>query len=114
MAFPIYCSLLLRWELRGWLFLRRPNCWASTLRWLLVFMLETLTSTPGLAASLQTLNDPTISVGYGIAYPLGVIGVVVFVQLAPRALGINWKEENRAFNFRQWTARDRIGMAADH
>ncbi|TWT78267.1 Aspartate/alanine antiporter [Posidoniimonas polymericola] len=52
-----------------------------------------LTSTPGLAASLQTLKDPTISVGYGVAYPLGVIGVVLFVQVAPRVLKIDWQKE---------------------
>ncbi len=52
-----------------------------------------LTSTPALAASLQTLNDPTISVGYGLAYPLGVIGVVLFVQVVPRLLKIDWQQE---------------------
>ena len=52
-----------------------------------------LTSTPGLAAALQTMKDPTISVGYGVAYPLGVIGVVLFVQVAPRLLKIDWNEE---------------------
>ena len=44
-----------------------------------------LTSTPGLAAALEsTGNDSLASVGYGIAYPFGVIGVVLFVQLIPR------------------------------
>ncbi len=40
-----------------------------------------LTSTPGLAAASDILNDPVIFIGYGIAYPFGVIGVVIFVQL---------------------------------
>ena len=52
-----------------------------------------LTSTPGLAASLQMLGDAKISVGYGVAYPLGVIGVVLFVQVAPRLMRIEWPEE---------------------
>lgn len=52
-----------------------------------------LTSTPGLAASLQALDDPKISVGYGVAYPLGVIGVVLFVQVAPRLLRLDWNKE---------------------
>lgn len=39
-----------------------------------------LTSTPGLAAALDVLGDPTVSVGYGISYPFGIIGVVLFVQ----------------------------------
>jgi len=45
-----------------------------------------MTSTPALAAALDTLSDPLISVGYGLAYPFGVVGVVLFVQLVPRLL----------------------------
>lgn len=40
-----------------------------------------LISTPGLASALNVTNDPTISVGYGIAYPLGLLSVILFVQL---------------------------------
>ncbi|MDX9752738.1 MAG: TrkA C-terminal domain-containing protein [bacterium] len=40
-----------------------------------------LISTPGLAAALNVTNDPTISVGYGIAYPFGILSVVIIVQL---------------------------------
>ena len=40
-----------------------------------------LTSTPALAAALDIRPDPAISVGYGIAYPFGLIGIVVFVQI---------------------------------
>ncbi len=57
-----------------------------------------LTSTPGLAAALQTFDDPTISVGYGVAYPLGVIGVVLFVQVVPRLLKIDWQAEIQRSN----------------
>jgi putative transport protein len=42
-----------------------------------------LTSTPGLAASIESSNSPLASIGYGIAYPFGVIGVILFVRLAP-------------------------------
>ncbi|MCI0491385.1 MAG: hypothetical protein L0Z07_00440 [Planctomycetes bacterium] len=52
-----------------------------------------LTSTPALAASLQAVNDPNISVGFGVAYPFGVIGVILFVQLVPRLLRIDLREE---------------------
>ncbi len=45
-----------------------------------------LTSTPGLAAALEVTGDPMTSIGYGIAYPFGVVGVVLFVQLLPRIL----------------------------
>lgn len=52
-----------------------------------------LTSTPGLAAALEATGDPLASVGYGIAYPFGVIGVVLFVQLLPVLLKSNIRSE---------------------
>ncbi|KHF38960.1 aspartate:alanine exchanger family transporter [Halalkalibacter okhensis] len=52
-------------------------------------MTGALTSTPGLAAALQATNDPLASVGYGIAYPFGVVAVVLFVQLMPRILKVD-------------------------
>jgi putative transport protein len=47
-----------------------------------------LTSTPALAAATDVLKEQgsNVSIGYGIAYPFGVIGVVLFVQLLPRIL----------------------------
>lgn len=39
-----------------------------------------LTSTPGLAAATELLGDMAAT-GYGIAYPFGVLGVVIFVQI---------------------------------
>ncbi|MFI3244284.1 MAG: TrkA C-terminal domain-containing protein [Akkermansia sp.] len=46
-----------------------------------------LTSTPALAAATEALEDPSLlNIGYGVAYPFGVIGVVLFVQLLPRLL----------------------------
>jgi putative transport protein len=56
-------------------------------------MTGALTSTPGLAAALQATNDPLASVGYGIAYPFGVIAVVLFVQLLPRVLKIDLEKD---------------------
>ena len=45
-----------------------------------------LTSTPGLAAALDATGSSNASIGYGIAYPFGVVGVVLFVQLVPKIL----------------------------
>ncbi|WP_284139377.1 TrkA C-terminal domain-containing protein [Virgibacillus sp. LDC-1] len=56
-------------------------------------MTGALTSTPGLAAALQATNDPLASVGYGIAYPFGVIAVVLFVQLLPRLLKVDLQKD---------------------
>lgn len=54
-----------------------------------------LTSTPALAAALDSVGGTKslISVGYGVAYPAGVIGIVFFVQLLPRMLGLNLAKE---------------------
>ncbi len=48
-----------------------------------------MTSTPGLAAAMEAVSsDPgLVAVGYGIAYPFGVIGVVLFIQLIPKIFG---------------------------
>ncbi|MFC6861467.1 aspartate:alanine exchanger family transporter [Zunongwangia atlantica] len=55
-----------------------------------------LTSTPGLAAAIEASNSPLASIGYGIAYPFGVIGVILFVKLSPKLFGakISKEEEN--------------------
>lgn len=52
-----------------------------------------LTSTPGLAAAIEATGDEMASVGYGIAYPFGVVGVVLFVQLIPKLLKIDIEKE---------------------
>jgi putative transport protein len=61
-------------------------------------MTGALTSTPGLAAALQATNDPIASVGYGIAYPFGVLAVVLFVQLIPKVLKIDLEKELKKSN----------------
>ena len=52
-----------------------------------------LTSTPGLAAAIEATGSDMASVGYGIAYPFGVVGVVLFVQLIPKILKIDVEKE---------------------
>ena len=54
-----------------------------------------LTSTPGLAAAVEATGDTMASVGYGIAYPFGVLGVVIFVQVLPRLLNTDIKAQIR-------------------
>ena len=55
-----------------------------------------LTSTPAFSAAKATV-DPSltslVSVGHGIAYIFGVIGVVLFVQLVPKLAKANMDEE---------------------
>ncbi len=46
-------------------------------------MAGAMTSTPALGAITQTVQDPSsVAVGFGVAYPIGIISVVLFVQLA--------------------------------
>lgn len=49
-----------------------------------------LTSTPALAASIEAAGrDSNAAVGFGVAYPFGVIGVVLLAQLLPRLLRVD-------------------------
>ena len=55
-----------------------------------------LTSTPAFSAAKATVNpdyQSLVSVGHGIAYIFGVIGVVLFVQLIPKLTKANMDEE---------------------
>ena len=55
-----------------------------------------LTSTPAFSAAKATVAaeyQSLVSVGYGIAYIFGVIGVVLFVQLIPKLTKANMEEE---------------------
>lgn len=55
-----------------------------------------LTSTPGLAAAKEAAGV-NAAVGYGIAYPFGVVGVVLFVQLVPKLLKTDMDAERAKF-----------------
>ncbi|MBR2967277.1 MAG: hypothetical protein IKC35_00685 [Clostridia bacterium] len=62
-----------------------PNVDAATATGLLM---GSLTSTPGFSAAQNVFEDQatTVAAANGAAYPFGVIGVVLFVQLLPRLL----------------------------
>lgn len=67
-----------------------------------------LTTTPGFSAAKETVKnvyasspelaselESAVTVGYGIAYLFGVIGVVLFVQIMPKIIGANMDEERK-------------------
>ena len=57
-----------------------------------------LTSTPAFSATKEAVAaqyQDAVTVGYGIAYLFGVIGVVLFVQLLPRVVHADMDEERR-------------------
>lgn len=56
-----------------------------------------LTSTPGLAAAIESSQSSLASIGYGIAYPFGVIGVILFVRLLPRILHVDLGQAARDY-----------------
>ena len=60
-----------------------------------------VTNTPGLGAAQQTyldsvgVSDPTISMGYAVAYPLGVIGIIGSIILLRALFRVNIEAENK-------------------
>ncbi len=57
-----------------------------------------LTSTPGYSAAQEAMKikgaaDTYVTIGHAIAYPFGVIGVVLFVQLMPKILKADMAKE---------------------
>ncbi len=61
-----------------------------------------VTNTPGLGAAQQAytdtsgITDPTISLGYAVAYPLGVVGVIVSMIIIRYIMRIKFEKENAA------------------
>ena len=60
-------------------------------------MAGALTSTPGLAVAIDSTKHLAASdlapISYGIAYPFGVIGVILFVKLLPKIMRIDLEKE---------------------
>ena len=67
-----------------------PEYWAGVLS-------GALTSTPGFSAAQDAAagaaNLPLITLGHAIAYPFGVVGVVLFVQLMPKFMKADMDKE---------------------
>ncbi|MEI7846322.1 MAG: TrkA C-terminal domain-containing protein [Chloroflexota bacterium] len=90
--------------------------------WKLPFDLATglyagaLTCTPALAAIIDSVNrlaignSASVSVGYGIAYPFSMVGVVLVVQLIPRLLRRDLASEEA--RWREEQAREMPGIIA--
>lgn len=57
-----------------------------------------LTSTPGLAAAIESSHSPLASIGYGIAYPFGVIGVILFIRMLPTLLKVNLSQAEKDYD----------------
>ena len=59
-----------------------------------------MTSTPGLSSNLAAFEESAdiIQTVNAIAYPFGVLGVCLFVQIVPKILRVNMKEEVEKIN----------------
>lgn len=60
-------------------------------------MTGALTSTPGLGAAVENTQSNLALVGYGITYPFGVIGVILFVHTIIRITNIDPKRKAADF-----------------
>ncbi len=63
-----------------------------------------VTNTPGLGAAQQAysdmhgVGDNTIALGYAVAYPLGVIGIILAIIFVRYAFRVNFDKENEQLN----------------
>ena len=63
-----------------------------------------VTNTPGLGAAQQAytdasgIEDPTIALGYAVAYPLGVIGIILSIIFVRYVFRVNFDKENDDLN----------------
>lgn len=61
-----------------------------------------VTNTPGLGAAQQAyldasgIEDPSIALGYAVAYPLGVVGIIFSMIFIRYALRVKFEKENEA------------------
>ncbi len=70
-----------------------------------------LTSTPAFSAAKATVAEEftgLVSVGHGIAYIFGVVGVVLFVQLIPKLTKANMEEERAKIQIKTESKEEKL------
>jgi len=67
-----------------------------------------MTSTPGLAAAQEATGSVLTSTGYGVAYPFGVIGVILFIKLLPLLFRTSLKDEEEALRREEASQKEEI------
>lgn len=80
----------------------------TSLPMLVGVMSGAVTNTPGLGAAQQALAQvsegmqsgelPDIALGYAVAYPFGVLGIILSMLIIKKALSINLNEEASSYN----------------
>ena len=72
-----------------------------------------LTSTPAFSASKAAVGadlEALVSVGYGISYLFGVVGVVLFVQIVPKIMKANMNDEVAKITAKEGESRIRSSL----
>ncbi len=72
-----------------------------------------LTSTPAFSASKAAVGadlEALVSVGYGISYLFGVVGVVLFVQIVPKLMKANMNEEVAKITAKEGESRKKSNL----
>lgn len=78
-----------------------------------------VTNTPGLGAVQQTIAeitgaaDPTVATGYAVAYPIGVIGVILTLLAARAVFKVNVKKEQEEIGKRNKTKDNAYKIAVE-
>ena len=73
-----------------------------------------VTNTPGLGAAQQAYmdatgtNDPTIALGYAVAYPLGVVGIILSLIVIRMVFRIKFDKENEQIELAKKNSEDSV------
>jgi len=67
-----------------------------------------LTSTPGLAAATEASGSPMASLGYGVAYPIGIVGTILTLRILPRLFKISIADAEKAMNLEKGDMRQQM------
>jgi putative transport protein len=67
-----------------------------------------MTSTPGLASAQEATQSALTSTGYGLAYPFGVIGIILFLKLLPVLMKVNIKSEENLEQEKQAESTEKV------
>ncbi|MDR0547445.1 MAG: putative transporter [Dysgonamonadaceae bacterium] len=77
-----------------------------------------VTNTPGLGAAQQAYadmrgqNDPTIAMGYAVAYPLAVVGIILSILLLRVVFKVSLTKETEQLNESSQTKNDQIELVS--
>ena len=78
-----------------------------------------VTNTPGLGAAQQTYSDmtgidsPDIATGYAVAYPLGVLGIILSMIVIRWVCKVRFEEENKAMTVQQSDSKEAVRISVE-